>query len=53
MMNRYLKKLSSIIFVLLLLSGNAYAQKIRLTCDGINTQSLPLFNQTRASIDND
>jgi len=39
-MNKYLKKLSSIIFVLLLLSGSAYAQKIRLTCDGINTQSL-------------
>jgi hypothetical protein len=27
MMNRYLKKLSSIIFVLLLLSGNAYAEE--------------------------
>ena len=36
-----MKKLFSTILVLgLLLSGNAYAETIRLTCDGINTESL-------------
>ena len=35
-----MKKLLSIIFLGLLLSGNVYAETIRLTCDGINTESL-------------
>jgi|TARA_B110000027_G_scaffold123493_1_gene139299 hypothetical protein len=36
-----MKKLfSTIIVSCLLLSGNAYAETIRLTCDGINTESL-------------
>jgi len=37
-----MKKLLGIVVLGLLLSGNVYAQKIRLICEGINTQNLIL-----------